>query len=331
MSRGSSPTVSICMSAYNTADYVAQALQSTLDQSLDDIEIVVLDNASTDGTSARIEAFADPRIRLLRVDENLGAAGGRRHTIEHARGDWIAVLDSDDWMDPNRLERLVALGDAVGADVVADDLHLIDDGDTEPWGTLFTSGGPGLADVTVVDAATFVRSDRWLEPGLRLGLVKPLFRRSFIGDDPTLLPDPTLQVVHDFWWVFEALMAGATMVLSPTPGYYYRARAGQLVASGHELHTLEQQIARARRALGRPEVVADHELVDALDGSLERWVKAQDYMVFLHALRTRHVGSALGQAARRPRVVSTLVRNAPGWVTRRLGRDDFADHLTHRY
>jgi len=324
------PVVSVCMSAYNTEEFVAAAIESVLGQSLVDVEVVVLDNASSDGTWERIQAVSDPRVRSIRVERNLGASGGRAFAIEHARGVWVAVLDSDDWMDANRLERLVKLGDAEGADIVADDVHLIDDGAAVPWGTLFTSRVDQPVPRTI-DATAFVASDRWLQPGLRLGLTKPLFRRSFLVQHPTLRPDPRLTVVHDFWWVLECLLAGASMVLTPEAGYYYRAREGQLVTSGVELITLEQQIDMVTRTLARPEVRADPHLRAALEESRQGWERANAYMGFLGALRAHHVGDAARIARSHPRVLVTLARNLPSWLRRRLARDRFASHMTRRF
>ena len=76
-------------------------------------------------TASRIvdEAIADdPRIRLVRSAQNSGPAAARNKALALARGDWIAVMDSDDLMHPDRLKRLIAAAERDGADIVADDL-----------------------------------------------------------------------------------------------------------------------------------------------------------------------------------------------------------------
>jgi len=325
------PAVSVCMSAYNTEAYVGRAIESVLEQTISDVELVVLDNASTDGTWETISSYAEPRLQPHRVDENLGASGGRAFAIERAKGRWVAVLDSDDWMDPARLERLVNLGDETGADIVADDVHLIDDGSTEPWSTLFSVGAGGLEQVRRIDAAAFVESDRWTRPGLRLGLTKPLFRGTFLDAHPDIRPDPDLTIVHDFWWVLDALIAGADLCLTPEPGYYYRARAGQLVASDLEEATLDQQIEMADRTLEMPQVRADAALTAALRKSRQVWYDARSFVALRRALRDRRFREAAHVCRAHPPAMKTALASAPGWLRRKLSRDDFASHMTRRF
>jgi glycosyltransferase involved in cell wall biosynthesis len=102
------PIVSVAMKAYNHAPFVGQAIQSVLDQSFDDFELVVTDDGSTDATPQIIAAFNDERIRFERFTENRGIAETMHATLQRTRGDYIAILNSDDVALPHRLERQVA-------------------------------------------------------------------------------------------------------------------------------------------------------------------------------------------------------------------------------
>lgn len=102
------PQVSVVIKAYNHAAYVGETIQSILDQSFQDFEIVVTDDGSTDGTANIIRGFADPRIHLQVFEENRGISIAMNATIARARGEFIAILNSDDFMLPGRLERQVA-------------------------------------------------------------------------------------------------------------------------------------------------------------------------------------------------------------------------------
>jgi len=106
------PRVSVVIKSYNHAAFVAQAIQSVLDQSFQDFEIVVTDDASTDGTADVIRAFADPRIRLDVFPENRGIPAAMNATLARARGGLIAILNSDDYALPGRLARQVSFLDA---------------------------------------------------------------------------------------------------------------------------------------------------------------------------------------------------------------------------
>ena len=106
------PRVSVFIPSYNHADYVGATIQSVLEQSFQDFEIVVTDDGSTDGTPDVIAAFDDPRIKLKRFPVNRGAAFATNDAIHRCSGDLLALLNSDDVFLPHKLERQVAFLDA---------------------------------------------------------------------------------------------------------------------------------------------------------------------------------------------------------------------------
>lgn len=97
------PTVSVVMPVYNVAAYVAAAIASVLAQSFKDFELLIVDDGSTDHSVQLCEQFADKRIRIIR-QKNRGLAGARNTGIRHARGQFVAFLDSDDLWTPNKLD-----------------------------------------------------------------------------------------------------------------------------------------------------------------------------------------------------------------------------------
>ncbi len=110
MSTTARPLVSVVMAAFNAERFVDEALASVSAQTLADLEVLVADDGSTDGTAARVEGAArrDGRIRLLRLRRNRGQAQALDAAIDEARGRWLAVLDADDQATPDRLARQVA-------------------------------------------------------------------------------------------------------------------------------------------------------------------------------------------------------------------------------
>jgi glycosyltransferase involved in cell wall biosynthesis len=106
------PQVSVVIKSYNHAAYVHEAIQSILDQSFQDFEIVVTDDGSTDGTADIVRRFADPRIHLEVFEQNRGISIAMNSTIARAGGEFIAILNSDDFALPGRLGRQVAFLDA---------------------------------------------------------------------------------------------------------------------------------------------------------------------------------------------------------------------------
>ena len=103
--------VSLVIAAHNSARYLADCLRSAVNQTLRNIEIIIVDDASTDTSLeiARGFAMSDDRIRIFPLATNGGPATARNHGFGAARGRWIAVLDSDDFMHPERLDRLTAI------------------------------------------------------------------------------------------------------------------------------------------------------------------------------------------------------------------------------
>jgi glycosyltransferase involved in cell wall biosynthesis len=99
-----SPLFTIVVPVYNRAHLIGRTLQSVLDQTCQDFEIVVVDDGSKDDIEAAISGIGDPRIRLIR-QENGGGGAARNNGIEHAIGQYIAFLDSDDLFMPDKLER----------------------------------------------------------------------------------------------------------------------------------------------------------------------------------------------------------------------------------
>jgi glycosyltransferase involved in cell wall biosynthesis len=102
------PQVSVVIKSYNHAKYVGEAIQSVLDQSFQNFEIVITDDGSSDGTADKIREFNDPRIRLRVFKKNRGISNAMNATIARARGEFVAILNSDDFALPGRLAREVS-------------------------------------------------------------------------------------------------------------------------------------------------------------------------------------------------------------------------------
>lgn len=125
--RQNTPKVSIVIPVYNREQYVGIAIKSVLDQTYRDIELIIVNDGSTDGTLAIAEQFAaeDDRVRLIalkvdRTDETeRGAAQALKAGYELARGKYIGQVDSDDWLDRSAIERMVVvLDDDAGCGMV---------------------------------------------------------------------------------------------------------------------------------------------------------------------------------------------------------------------
>ncbi len=105
------PPVSVLVPTYNGARLIGATLRSILSQGLPELDVVVVDDGSTDGTPEAVLALGDKRVRLFRTPRNLGPPGARNFGFAHCRGRFIAPVDQDDILLPHRLARQVAYMD----------------------------------------------------------------------------------------------------------------------------------------------------------------------------------------------------------------------------
>jgi SAM-dependent methyltransferase len=107
------PKVSVLVPAYNHEKYVVEAVDSILAQSFQDFELLMMDDGSTDGTPDKLRLYEDnPKVKLFLFEKNRGAAFSHNHGITESRGEYIALLNSDDVWEPGKLALQVAFLDA---------------------------------------------------------------------------------------------------------------------------------------------------------------------------------------------------------------------------
>lgn len=106
---GSQPEISVIVPVYNAGEYLAPCVRSVLGQTFADWELLLVDDASTDGSLALCRSFTDPRVRVIAKDRNEGVSEARNTGLNHARGRYITFVDADDTVHPRFLE------DALGA------------------------------------------------------------------------------------------------------------------------------------------------------------------------------------------------------------------------
>lgn len=122
------PLVTVIMPAYNAAQFVRQAVQSVLDQTVSDLELLVIDDGSTDETPQIVEQMCeeDDRVRLITNVKNLGAGGTRNRGLDLSSSRYTALLDSDDYWKPQMLEKLIGRLEQTGADLCYCSYELVD-------------------------------------------------------------------------------------------------------------------------------------------------------------------------------------------------------------
>lgn len=130
MSEGNSHevTVSIVMPAYNAEEHIEEAINSVISQTYENWELLVIDDCSSDRTAEVAKAFEkiDSRIHVFRNSKNIGVAQTRNHGIDVAKGEWVALLDSDDFWHKEKLERQLKAANESNADIIYCSYTLVD-------------------------------------------------------------------------------------------------------------------------------------------------------------------------------------------------------------
>lgn len=142
----SGPLVSVIMPAYNAAEYIAEAIASVQAQTVQDWELIVVDDCSTDDTVDVIRKYAaeDERIKPIFSPENRGVAAARNTGLDHVSGRYVALLDSDDLWRPRKLEMQLSVATEREADIIYCSYSMIDG-----------SGRKCLPDFIVEETASF--------------------------------------------------------------------------------------------------------------------------------------------------------------------------------
>lgn len=293
--------VTIAIASYNCERYLEAAVRSALAQSDVSLEVVIVDDRSTDGSLAVAErlAAADPCVRVAQLATNSGPGGARNHALALARGTWFAVLDSDDLYHPRRLAQLIGHAERHGLDIVADDLLLFQDDESAPPHRFLTRRSDrahelGIADY-LADTVMFGRAPN-------LGFLKPVIRRSaLVAHD--LRYDPSLRIAEDDDLVIRMLAAGMRYGVVPSLTYFYRKHGASI---SHRMgdHHLEAMIAagdRQRALFPRNPM--------ALAGLARRdraFRRARSFARFIDALKARRPAAAVRLAIADPGMVPLL-------------------------
>ena len=317
------PTVTVIIPVYNSGSTLSRAVASVLNQTLRAVELLIVDDGSTDDSLAIAEAIAatDPRVRVVALPENAGKARAMNLAANIARGTWIAVLDADDRYLPTRLATLVEAGEAHGVDLVADNQLHSDSATGSVFRQAFTASGAGrlvgLADFIAHSnpAATF-----------DFGILKPMVRAEFLRQTG-LQYHSGAKLAEDFYYLMEFFHAGGRAWLTHEPLYEWTlpfsptARRWTGTASGAWRYDYRNALETNRHfqdkfsQAGQPEVLS----------LLRR--RERDYIVMVYYLDAQRILADTGSRTKalaiiiaHPGTWPLLARRVAGRVARAVAR-----------
>lgn len=290
------PLVSVIIPAFNAEKTIRNAIDSVLKQTMPHLEVVVVDDASTDGTTRVVESIVDGRVRLLKSERNLRPAGARNLAIRLAKGHWVAILDADDEWVPDRLENMLRA--AQGAECFVADWFAscrpASDGRLKPLEIPLVPTSPFAEDFDFTD---------FLRRGRCVFLLAP---RAAFEHHHIVLPEWS-SGGETAYLVSRLSACGLRGKLVNRVGYLYRVTGSH---DGSTLRSIEEQLRVQEFLAGDPEVPEEARTL------LRRGVPGIRKRLVVAALRERRWGKLARYARQNPVDILTL----PGSVFRFLRR-----------
>lgn len=271
------PLVSVITTTYQLARYLPQCIESVLDQDYPSaqLQLILVDDASTDETSAVVSRYDDPRLRFVRLRENRGPAGARNVGLSLAQGELIAFLDADDYWFPNRLSSMTSLV-SNDTDLITSDFLFEDCGNV-----ISESAYRGRKLEWLFDLEAGAQFRALLEDGY-LALSMMMIPRTVLQRVGTF--DESLRVCQDYDLWLRCLRAGSRVVCASEPlGVYRRMRSGSITSTEGERHVKERFVV-LRPYLhmcspGRSSTIRG----DIADLALRRGIRSRDLISILKA------------------------------------------------
>ena len=232
------PLVSVIVPSYNAEPWIERTLASVLGQTHRHLEVIVVDDGSSDATVERLRACPDPRLRVIE-QANAGACVARNRALAEASGDYIQYLDADDLLSPDKIERQVALlQDAPAGCLAVSGTVYFQDG-TDPWTQEGRVGYPALNSDDPVQWLLDLWTpgegygrDRWGMVSLHSWLVPRAVAERAGPWDPAVIQD------QDGEYFARVLLASTGVRWEPEGWAYYRkfSRPGSVSSGRSERH-----------------------------------------------------------------------------------------------
>ncbi|WGF87022.1 glycosyltransferase family 2 protein [Marinivivus vitaminiproducens] len=281
---------SVVIPAYNAEAFIVDALAAAQKQTVQAVEILVVDDGSTDGTRALVEAVAqrDPRVRLFRQPTNRGPSAARNRAFDEARGDWLVLLDADDTMDPERIARLIALGNRHKADLVADNIVRQTLADRVALGLVFPRAM--FERDRPMPLPEYAWHERISDEVPPIGFIHPIIRRSFVERHGVRYPE-AIWCGEDSYFTTLCLAHGAVLWTTAEAYYRYTMRSDSLSYRDDPeiLAELERQ---SRRLVDEIRPMVDGVTLGHLSKRADDLGRMYHYRRFTQALKDRQIGEA---------------------------------------
>ena len=221
MEKQDRPLISIIVPVFNVEAYLRKCLDSILAQTLSDFEILCVDDASSDGSGAILSEYAekDDRVHVTTFERNQGISVARNHALDLAKGEYIYMIDSDDWIDPTYLEEMYSHAVATGQDVVINCEWVFE------YEIPYSGWKPGWKYDFLKDDAAFY-PPVLIQSHFYPSVWTRLYRTSYLRDNGICFPPINRYEDNYFVALAEVLQERSYVFHGPT--YHYMQRRGSL-------------------------------------------------------------------------------------------------------
>lgn len=280
-------TISVIVAAWNASQTIARCVESVMAQQDVGIELIIVDDCSTDTTVEVVTALQQqyPQLKLLRRTENGGPSRARNQALEAASGEWIAVVDADDTIEPQRLSAMVKAASQHQADIVFDDLALTYENPHSPVGNRLIGKKHAHLLQQQWTISRYTDLNKPYESQALVGFLKPLLRKDFL-DSNRIRYQPELYNSEDYILILECLIHGAKVTYLDDALYNYYIYSSSL--SGRFNPEAHQKLIEAERGLlercGNRLAVADKR---AIERHIDALLRAGITNALFQALRQR--------------------------------------------
>lgn len=255
------PLISIVVPVYNVEKYIHECLESILNQSYKNIEVIIVNDGTLDNSIAKIEdLLKDKRTRLIsQVNQGLSAA--RNTGIKAALGEYISFIDSDDKVKSSFIETLYDKANETNADIVRGSFRNFDGNIPEGWITDFNispSRGTEALRYFLNDNVSFV-------------VWSSLYRTTFLRENRLEFTEGILLEDGDF--TTRSYINASVVATSDAPNYYYRVRPGSILTSNNAQRRSQSEAKVIQNFINWHESITNHEIKLLIEQSIYAFMR----------------------------------------------------------
>lgn len=216
------PLISIVIPVYNVKDYIRECIESVLDQTYTNLEVLIINDKTPDKSIEIIHDLAsDRRINIINLPNNLGLSGARNEGLHRANGEYVVFVDSDDKIKPQYIENLYKKAKSANADIVRGSFRDFEGNVPDGW----------VADFEILPMSGRKALDKLLMEGVSFAVWTTMYRTQFLKQHSLEFTQGILLEDGDF--TTRAYMAASIVASINDANYMYRIRPGSILTSNN--------------------------------------------------------------------------------------------------